>query len=277
MTKSRVSVAAVGNHVGQNPVLQGIAADWSCLVRDGAVLATPGGKSIAHAEKRLIEAIAKEATSRKGLQLASLTLYSMFCTMKDGVEKERGNKAVSCRYLLLGEASLRTCAGPEVADQLAMLGPLQEYFERNKLPRLLLGQAGDGKHQEDNLLYAGLGKEVDQLVAFFDGRLADITPAQRCVVTNCVHLHGVFVLGVLLAESVCTPEQYGDGLLAVNCCIPGVFGGVTKRAALRAKTGAVKDAELMLRFRDLADTSAIRPAGGDDLSRPVATARSAAL
>jgi len=229
MISLRVQVGAVGDHVGTNPVLADIPTGWSCLVRDGVALTTPAGKPVAHRGKRLIEAIAAEAKSREGLQLDRLSLYSLFCTLRDGVEKEREDKGRSCRYLLLGELSLRTCAGPETADQLALLRPLEEYFERNKLPRLLLGQFGDGQHQEENLRAAGLGTEVDRLVCFFDQKLRGLTPAQHCVVTNCVHLHSVFVLGILLAESSCTPEQYADGLMAVNCQIPGVFAGVTRR------------------------------------------------
>ena len=189
----------------------------------------------------------------------------MLCTLRDSVEKERQDQGRTCRYLLLGELSLRTCAGPEVADQLALLQPLEEYFERNELPRFQLGQVGDGQHQEQNLHAVGLGTELDRLVSFFDERLRGLTPAQHCVVTNCVHLHSVFVLGILLAESVCTPEQYADGLMAVNCWIPGVFGGVTKREVLRTKAQILKDVDLMVLFRDLAD--AVTGASADEVGR----------
>jgi hypothetical protein len=131
--------------------------------------------------------------------------------------------------------------------------PLEEYFKQNEQPRFLLGQGGDAKEREENLVHQGLGQQFDELVAFFDRRMDGLTSAQSCVVTYCVHIHNVFVLGVLLGEGVCTPEQYADGLLAVTCRIPGVFGGVTKRDALRARNAAIRDAALMLRFRDLAD------------------------
>lgn len=255
MFKPGVQVGSVGGSSAANPILRGIAPGWSCLLRDGKVLLTPGGTPLVHPEGPLLEAIAVEGRSKKGLRLECLSMYSMLCTLKDGVEKARADGEQTCRHMLLADPSLQTCSGPEVGDQLALLAPLEDYFTRSKLPRLLLGQGVDSRQQEENLIALGLDQEVDQVVAFFDRRLSEITPAQHCVVTNCVHLHNVFVLGVLLAESACTPEQYADGLLAVNCCIPGVFGGVTKTDARKAKSGAMKDAELMVRFRDLADAS----------------------
>jgi hypothetical protein len=252
MSPRVVGVATVSERRGGSSAFDGIPVSWFCLVENGADLTTPRSMPLAHSQKPLLDAVALEGRGRNGLQLEALSLYSMFCTMRDSAEKQDGMEAVSCRYLLLEEPSLRTSAGPEATDQLAALVPLEEYFEQRNIPRLLLG-CGDGKHQEENLQAMGLGGELDRLVSFFDGKMREITPAQRCVVTNCVHVHGVFVLGILLADGACTPAQYADGVLAVNGSIPGVFGGVSKRDVLRARKQLVSDAELMLRFRDLAD------------------------
>jgi hypothetical protein len=82
-TSSAVQVGAVGDYVGTNPSLADIPASLSCLVRAGVVLATPAGKPLVHSQKPLIEAIAQEAEGGRGLQLDSLTLYSMLCTLRD--------------------------------------------------------------------------------------------------------------------------------------------------------------------------------------------------
>jgi hypothetical protein len=205
MAKSGVKVAVVGDLQPESRVLAGIPAEWFCVVRDGLVLQTPGGRPLAHPKRPLIEAVAREGTSKKGLQLDSLTLYSMLCTMQDSGGRMKWGS--TCRHLLLGDPSLQTGAGPEAADQLAHLRPLDEYFERNKLPRLSLGQGVSAEAQEETFRQLGLGQELDRVVAFFDGQLGEMSAGQYCVVTNCVHVHNVFVLGVLLAQSACNPEQ----------------------------------------------------------------------
>ncbi len=221
------------------------------LARRGTLLETPNGRPLVHASRTLLRAVAKEIGSDESPDLSELSHYSMLCTLKDFVEPER-EQDLSCRYLLLEEASLRRCAGPEVVEQFARLGFLGEYFDRHDLRLFSLSQSGDGEHQEQSLIESGTKGELDRVVAHFDRALADMTPAQHCAVTHCVHRHQVFVLAVLLVLGACTPEEYAEAVAAVHCVIPGVFGDVSKREAGRFLRGVEGDAEVVLGFADLA-------------------------
>lgn len=249
--RTTYEVVPVASVAGELTHLRGFSEAWFCLTNQGQVLTTPEGIPIAHPSRPLLEGMRAEALSRAGLRLAFLSLYSMFCTMRDHVEPER-TEGGSCKYLVLGDLTLRLCAGPEAGDQLAYLGPIEDFFSENHLPRLQLSQSGDASHQEQSLIAAGCEPQMNTLVDFFETLWPTLSPAQQCVVTTCVHIHGVFILGILLAQSRCDPAEYADALLALDCLIPGVFG-VSQREAARYRKQIATDAMVMARFRDLAE------------------------
>ncbi len=222
------------------------------LARDGRLLKTPKENPLVHPSRELLRAVAGEMGPKGPPSFEQLSLYSMFCSLKDFVEPERDKADLSCRYLLLAEPSLRRCAGPEVVEQLARLGFLSRYFEEHDLPLFSLGQGSSPTDLEENLIENGREEDLDRLVNHFDGVLSAMTPEQHCGVTNCVHLHGVFVLGVLLLLEVCTPEEYAEACMAVHCLLPGVFGDVSRREASRIRRGVERDAEVVSGFAELA-------------------------
>ena len=111
-------VVPISSVAGDPPYLRGFSGDWFCVTNRGEVLTTPGGIPIAYPTRPLLEEIRAEASSKAGLRLRELSLYSMFCTMRDHVEPER-TQGRTCKYLVLGDLTLRLCAGPEAGDQLA--------------------------------------------------------------------------------------------------------------------------------------------------------------
>ena len=227
------------------------AQNWFCLQQRGYLQRTPRGIPFAHPSRPLLEAIGVEVTKLGAEQsLKQLTLYMMFCTMRDYVEPEAGEPS-TCQSSILTDPTLHLCGGPEAMDQVALLGPLHEDFRRRGLPTISFPQ---GMPPEAQLKCLGeSGKlALEQVVAAFDTRLAALSPAQQCVVKYGGHAHHVFVPAVMLAESACSVDEYIGMFIAAHCLIAGVFGG-TQRDEDLARIRIGMDATLMLRFRDLAD------------------------
>lgn len=222
---------------------------WSILLGGGEPWRTPAGALIAHPSAALIDLLATEASSTGGPTLESLSAFSLFCTMRDFVEKESLEEK-SCRALALSDPTLRTCPGPEAVDQIALLGAVQRFCDAHGVTRLMLSQAGDADDQAKSLELAGVGSERDAYLDVIERRFWSLSSAQRSIVTNCVQIHGVFLLGVLLAGGECTPEEYAEGTLAAHCVIPGVFDGVTQEDWATARGELLEDANIMARFRD---------------------------
>lgn len=225
-----------------------------CLLAEGSIVATPAGRPITHSNRKLLEAIAKEGNGAGGLVLDEITLYRMYCLMVDCVEPERETKTTS-EPLLLGDLLFRLCAGPEVVDQLAMLEPAVEYLKHHGLSHFSFSQSATPAAIKRQIRSDGMTADWQRTVAFFDARMSSFAAAQHAVVTNCVSMEVPFTLGVLLADSACSVEEYADAFLALHCQIPGVFGDVSKREVSTVRRQLIADAKKMLQFRDLADAS----------------------
>ncbi len=233
--------------------LGGAAGDWFCLLFGGLPQRTPRGIPFAHPSRPLLKAIGSEVSKLGAAQsMKQLSLYMMFCTMREFVEPE-AKEPNTCQHSILTDPTLHLCAGPEAMSQVALLGPVHDDFRKRGLPTISLPQ---GIPLDVQLECIGeRGKlALAQVVAAFDARLAALSPAQRCVVKYGGHAHRVFVPAVLLAESACSVDDYISMLIAGHCKIAGVFGG-TQRDEDLARIRFGMDATLMLRFRDLADAA----------------------
>jgi len=229
------------------------AQNWFCLFSSGKLQRTPSGIPFAHPSMRLLKAIGAEVSkSPDVINMEQLSLYAMFCTLKDFVEPE-GKEPGTCQYLILTDPTLHLCAGPEAMDQVALLEPVHEDFRKRGLATISFPQ-GIPPDAQIACLNDRNKQDLEQVVTAFDARLAALSSAQRCVVKYGGHAHHVFVPAVLLAESACSVEEYVGMLIAAHCLIAGVFGG-TQSAENKVRSRINKDATLMLRFRDLADVS----------------------
>ncbi len=250
-SKPAFDIVPVADHPEILAELGEEAKGWFCLLCHGKPQRTPGGIPFAHPSRPLLKAIRAEAAKSPAVKnLRQISLYAMFCTSKDFVEP-KAKAADTCQSLILTDPTLHLCAGPEVMDQVALLGPVQEDFRRHGLPTISFPQ-GIPPEAQLKCLNDSNKHDFARVVAAFDARLVALSPAQLCVVKYAGHAHHVFVPGVLLAESACSVDEYVGMVIAAHCLIAGVFGG-TQRDENRARAGISKDATLMLRFRDLAD------------------------
>ncbi|MFM8979510.1 MAG: hypothetical protein ACKOSS_03490 [Planctomycetia bacterium] len=217
------------------------------LERRGKPLATPGGLPIVHPSQALMVAASEEIRTRGKANAREHGLYSMLCTQVQFIDREPADGGVTRQTLL--DVSFRRCAGPEVRDQYEFLGPLLDYLRKHDLPRLSLAQSVDpetletGLEPEDS---AGL----DRLVEFFRAQLAGMTPAGRCVVRHAQAMEGVFVLGVMLAQGACTPNEFAKATAALQCVGPA--WGESQRNTDAYVRGIASCADLWLRYAQLA-------------------------
>ncbi len=255
-SKPAFEVAPVAYHSKILAELGETAKEWFCLLYSGQLQRTPKGFPFAYPSKPLLKAIGAEvAKSAAVKELKQLSLYSMFCTMREVDEPAFADHVpCNCQDSILTDPSLQVCAGPEAMHQMALFKPIHEYFRKHGLPAVDFAQGLSAEKQLEWLETCNKSRmpDVDRVVSFFGSRIDALSLAQACIVTYARHCHGVFVPGVLLAESACSVDEYVGILIAANCMIAGVFGG-KKSDENRARASIGKDATLMLRFRDLAD------------------------
>jgi hypothetical protein len=148
------------------------------------------------------------------------------------------------------------CAGPEVVDQLARLGPFHDFCADCGIKPPNWGQGfgfGDSEKEslEEVLRVKGDGQIDPAALSYFhciEKEFQNLSVAQKAVVftyfTFCSGFNGSpVILPILLVKGLCTPMQFAEGFLATLCMIPGVFGDISKSDYNRELKKITRDAE----------------------------------
>lgn len=153
------------------------------------------------------------------------------------------------------------CAGPEVVDQLAKLGPFRDFCDDRGVtpPNWSQGFFEDSDEVTNlgTVLRARCGGEVEpRILEYFhmlEREFAALSLAQRSVVFTFFTYGGgemgsPVILPLLLAKGLCTPREFAEGFLATLCVIPGVFGDVSVAHYKRERSKIQRDAERAMFF-----------------------------
>lgn len=152
------------------------------------------------------------------------------------------------------------CAGPEIVDQLARLGPFQEFCTDRGITAPNWGQTfdfGDAKKEslEEVLRAKGHGDIDPAALRYFqciEREFQSLSLAQKAVVftyfTFGSDSGSAVILPMLLVKGLCTPKQFAEGFLATLCVIPEVFGDISKKDYNHELKKLTRDAERALLF-----------------------------
>lgn len=152
------------------------------------------------------------------------------------------------------------CAGPEVVDQLAKLGPFHDFCSDRGVRAPNWGQGsgfGDSKKEslEDVLCAKGHGDIDPAALRYFEcieREFQSLSLAQKAVIftyfTFGSDSGSAVILPLLLVKGLCTPKQFAEGFLATLCFIPDVFGDTSKKDYNHELKKLTRDAERALFF-----------------------------
>lgn len=152
------------------------------------------------------------------------------------------------------------CAGPEVVDQLARLGPFHDFCADRGITAPNWGQTfdfGNAKKEslEEVLRAKGAGDIDPAALGYFrciEREFQSLSLAQKAVVytyfTFASDSGSAVILPLLLVKGLCTPKQFAEGFLATLCVIPEVFGDISTKDYNRELKKLTRDAERALLF-----------------------------
>ena len=222
------------------------------LLVNNKPLKTPKGEPFINDNELLFKhMIFDELELKDKLDPSEFSLYSMFCTFKDFIENAEDFLIVDLEELLLGDIVLKTCAGPEVVDQLYRHDCISKFFSDNHLKRLFLPQTIDNKQTREWIKKYGSESGFLKLVSFFSEALRTLTDVQRCVIVNSVNIHNSFLLGYLLATNRCSPSEYANALLSAECLLSSTFGEVSKEEQKEMLEGIKSDVNTLRQFQEM--------------------------
>ena len=228
------------------------------LAVDGDFLLMPDGSPLIHPDDRFLTHLGWELEALGEVNVRTLSLFSMFCTLQIFTLKEAPATLESLEGLLMNDPALQTASsGPEQCLQLERSECVSRLLARDGLHRPLFSPLwSDRATLEANGVYEIFSDIVNAVVP----RYNDLTPPQRCVVNQSLHCHGSFLLGLALASSLCTRMEYAQAVLAVSGRDFQVSEGVSRTRYLKDFRALLADAAVFDLFLTL-----VGPKPGGDL------------
>ena len=215
---------------------------------DGETLKTPEGKSIASPNKQAIIELASEIDYSDELNVERISLYNMVCTQLD-FQDDRGERfsIEEMTLLLLNDPVLRTCAGPEMVEQLKYFHTIENYLERFELvypslPQRPFENTNDSYWVTDNL---------KRLVRHVLDEICDISESDRAIFITALHVFDSPMLALLLMRDEITAHEFAVLYLTGLCINSKVWSHGDREQEIQLKSEISRDVECMTRYRRL--------------------------
>lgn len=227
---------------------------------DGEILKTPNENPLVHKNERFLRGIVTELDFTDELDVSKISLYNLACTqidfMSDGMPKPLQCEKEKFDIWFLNDVVLRSCAGPEVDEQMKYLDILVKYLNRHNieyphLPQTVLIEECSKEYFEEHKQEA---ENFEKLVDHFFDLYRKLNPYQITVFRTVVTIFESPILALLLANQKITANEFAITYLTAHCINSKVFSGVNRKEEKEALQEITKDAECMLHFLDLTST-----------------------
>jgi len=216
-----------------------------CVIVNGEILRTPKGKLIINQDPRPLRELAAELDFIDKLDVHKISLYNLCCTQVDFIEEGVNWNREEIDLAVLNDPILRTCAGPEVAEQFKYLHVVADYLAKHKIRYPMLPQCPLEDHSwfdmegdininkiTDHVYNTILGMNLIQLTAFITILTSFDSP----------------VLGIMLATQQITPHEFAVSILTVECINSKVFSDVDRDEESNYLQLLISTAECILRY-----------------------------
>jgi hypothetical protein len=140
---------------------------------------------------------------------------------------------------------IRRCAGREVVDQLRRWEPVTKWLEENDIPLPSHPQVViDSLKEKDVFTTSSDIKFVD----FISEQFNQLSNSRKAVVLFFSQGHNAVVFPIVLAQFLCTPVEYANGVMASECLLAFSFGDMTPEEHAEISRNYREDAQTAERF-----------------------------
>lgn len=218
------------------------------ILIDFEVLKTPKGIPIASTNKQSMRELAAELDYSDELNIGKISLYNLLCTQLDfPVDLEEFITFDSMALFLLNDPVLRTCAGPEIVEQLKYLQTVVNYLEEFNIPYPSLPQV----HFSDSDVRHWLTPDFKKLVKHVRSEIKNLSEVDRSVFITALNIFDSPVLALLLVMDEITNHEFSVLYLTGLCINSKVWSDSDREEEKNAKMEISKDVECMIRYKRL--------------------------
>ncbi|MGB2958214.1 MAG: ATP-binding protein [Bacteroidota bacterium] len=222
-----------------------------CILIDGDPLKTPKGSIVAEPDEHLLREIVAELEYEDKLDVRRISLYNLYCTQKDFLEDDAFSPSdEEIDEWIRADPVLKTCAGPEVIDQLRFLGPITQYLEQNKLshPHFSQGSEPDESYFE---FVEGGRENFDGIRRLIRNEVKSFGNEQLAVLVTVLTVYYSALLGILLAKGTITASQFAVAYLTSHCINSKVWEKTDRKEERTFLEEVKREAQCMLNYLDV--------------------------
>lgn len=215
---------------------------------DGGDLKTPKGIPIASSNKQAMRELAAELDYSDELNIGKISLYNLLCTQLDfPVDLEEFITFDSMVLFLLNDPVLRTCAGPEVRDQLKYLQTVISYLDDLDISYPSLPQV----HFSDPKDESWVTPEFEKLVNHVRSEIKNLSEVDRSVFITALNVFDSPLLALLLVKDEITNHEFAVLYLTGLCVNSKVWPDSDREKEKNAKMEISRDVECIVRYKRL--------------------------
>lgn len=217
---------------------------------DKKVLRTPQGQPIVHENYNAIRELVAELEFSDVLDVHRISLYNLLCTQVDGIRSGISINKEDLFYALLNDPVLRTCAGPEVVEQMKYLNIIEEYLNEYNFDYPHLPQV-----QLEDRSWLSVDKKVeenfDKIVDHVYSLLSEFNEVQLTIFVTTYTVYSSTMLGVLLALKIISPQEFTVLYMTGICINSKVFSDVNRKQEKEMQLALKQNAECMVHYLEL--------------------------
>ena len=211
------------------------------------VLRTPKGYPITHSNPRALRELAAELDYSDELDVGQISLYNLLCTQIDFIEK---NPSILTRQeldlALLNDPVLRTCAGPEVVEQMKYFHVVEKYLKKHNMDYPNMPQVP----MQDHVWLSKVGGEdnFNKIIDHIYTLLGVLNDQERTVFVTVTHVFDSPIMGAIMTAQNITPHEFAITYMTALCINTKVFSGGDRNEEREMLQSITRDAECMLRY-----------------------------
>jgi hypothetical protein len=240
---------------------------------DGQPIALPSGNPLVHPRLSLLEHIREEFSgfgflyldkSNRVVKPDFISSYALLATQRQLEAAADHVFVTQFRKWLLLDPMLRSCAGPELTDQMARWQPVLTYvadrgLQMPSFPQIPIecDETDDTASVLRRLTEPMLGddpkrdeyeKLVLQFLAAVEADFTTLGLEEQTVIFFLCRGHGYTLFPMLLATGRCTASQYANAVIAAECRLVTAFPDVNDKAHVELTRNYREDAQIALNF-----------------------------
>jgi hypothetical protein len=240
---------------------------------NGQPIALPSGNPLLHPRLSLLEHIREEFSGFGFLHLDKsnrvvkpdiISSYALLATQRQLEAAADHVFVTQFRKWLLLDPMLRSCAGPELTDQMARWRPVLTYVDESGLqlpsfPQIPIecDETDDATSILRKLTEPMLGDnpkrdEYEKLVLQFltavEADFITLGLEEQTVIFFLCRGHGYTLFPMMLATGRCTASQYANAVMAAECRLVTAFPDVNDKALAELTRNYREDAQIALNF-----------------------------